>query len=98
MLAAERLRRGRGLERASDRIVWTASIEDLPSGSVIVDAAKGEPYLLVEDRLQRFTFAGWEPPLPRPTGILVDVLTPPTSVAAITAGFVPRLHPTAAAR
>ncbi len=97
MLAAERLRRGRGLRRASDRIVWTTSIDDLPSGTVIVDAASHEPYLLVANRLQRFTFAGWESPIPRPASIDVDVLTPPTSVAAITAGFVPRLHPTAAA-
>ena len=96
MLAAERLRRGRGLERASDRITWTASIDDLPSGTVIVDAAGDDSYLLGPDRLQRFTFAGWEPPIPRPAGIDVGVLTPPTSVAAITAGFVPSLHPTAA--
>src|SRR6201988_5194202 len=35
-LVAERHRRGRGFERAGDRLTWTAGAEELPDGSVIV--------------------------------------------------------------
>jgi len=92
-LAGERLRRGRGLQRAGDRRLWRAPVVDLPVGTVILDAAGG-PGLLGPDSVQPFTFAGWATPRPRPTGD-VDVLTPPTSVQAVRGGFVPTLHPTA---
>ncbi len=93
-LGAERHRRGRGLDRASDRIVWPAPIDALPDGTIVV-ADDGELQLIVGDRLMRFSFDGWHSPLPRPTGRTVSVLTPPTSVAALANGFRPTLHPTA---
>lgn len=37
LLASERHRHGRGLHRAGDRRLWTASIDELPTGTVIVD-------------------------------------------------------------
>ena len=49
-----------------------------------------------EDRLLRFTFAGWAEPRSRPRTGRVDVLTPPTSVTALANGYTPVLHPTAA--
>ena len=94
-LAAERLRRGRGLDRAGDRIVWTATQSDLPSGTVVVDG--NTPQLLLDDRALTFGFAGWHSPAPRPRRGLVHVLTPPTSVAALANGYTPLLHPSAAA-
>ena len=48
----------------------------------------------MEDRLLRFTFAGWAEPLSRPETGSVDVLTPRTSVAALANGYSPILHPT----
>lgn len=93
-LASERLRPGRGLERAADRILWTADIDRLPVGSVIVDPGR-PPRLLLGDRLLTFGFAGWSRPMPRPPSGTVEVLTPPTSVAALSHGFTPILHPTA---
>jgi len=92
-LAAERLRRGRGRDRASDRLLWDAPIDDLPDGTVIVEG--GDPALVVEDRMHRFDFGGWEEPVARPRGARAAVLTPPTSVAALAHGFRPTLHPTA---
>jgi hypothetical protein len=92
-LARERLQRGRGLDRAADRMTWSARLETLPDGVVIVDAGRS-PSLVLHDRLMTFTFAGWAQPRPRPKG-MVDVLTPPTSVAALGNGFLPVLHPTA---
>ncbi|MDF2730953.1 MAG: hypothetical protein K0T01_2742 [Acidimicrobiia bacterium] len=93
-LGRERLHRGRGLDRAADRMLWTESIDRLPVGTVIVDGDR-VTRLVMEDRLPRFTFGGWTEPIPRPRGGQVDVLTPPTSVAALANGYSPFLHPTA---
>jgi hypothetical protein len=93
-LARERLRRGRGLKRAADRITWGSRLEGLPDGTVIVDD-EHPPELVLGDRLLTFTFAGWSDPRLRPSGGSVAVLTPPTSVAALRHGFVPTLHPSA---
>lgn len=86
-LAAERLRRGRGVERAADRRTWQGT--DLPDGTVVVTDG---PRLVHGDRLLAFSFDGWRDPVPRPAGPLT-VLTPPTSVAALRHGFAPTLHP-----
>jgi hypothetical protein len=94
LLAGERLRTGRGPDRAGDRILWTGAIDALPVGAVIVQRSRG-PQLLLEDRLLSFTFAGWARPEPRPAVGEVLVLTPPTSVAALLHGFEPVLHPSA---
>jgi hypothetical protein len=93
-LSAERLTPGRGLVRAADRILWTAELEHLPAGTVIVDGER-RPHLLLDDRLLTFTFAGWAKPEPRPDAGVVGVLTPPTSVAALRHGFEPVLHQSA---
>jgi len=89
-LNAERLRRGRGLGRATDRITWTAPYEELPDGAVVVDGA-GTAQLVRSDQLRPFTFAGWGPPSTRPPSGLATVLTPPTSCAALRFGFEPWL-------
>jgi hypothetical protein len=88
----ERLRRGRGLTRAQDRIVWTTPFADVPDGTVIVDS-HGIACLVLGDQLQRFTFGGWGEPVRRPITGEATVLTPPTSVAALRHGYAPTLHP-----
>lgn len=93
-LAAERLRRGRGLDRAGDRRVWTAPAGGLPDGTIV---HHGGPRLLLGPSSYAFSFAGWTDPGPRPSGD-VTVLTPPTSVAALANGFRPELHLSAAQR
>jgi hypothetical protein len=61
---------------------------------VTVRAAGSHPLL---DRLLTFDFGGWRAPVRRPRQAAVQVLTPPTSVAALRAGFTPTLHPSAVA-
>ena len=95
-LASERLMRGRGLNRASDRVLWSARLDQLPSGVVITDHETRSSHLVTGGSVQAFTFGGWGDPIDRPSGIEVLVLTPQTSVRALQNGFVPRLHPTAA--
>ena len=89
-LNAERLTRGRGLDRSADRITWQAAYGSLPDGTVVI-GEKGWPHLVLRDHLRPFTFAGWGPPMTRPTNGDATVLTPPTSCAALALGFEPVL-------
>jgi hypothetical protein len=91
-LAGERLRRGRGLSRASDRPLWRAPVESLPDGAVVLDDDR-QPCLLVAGTLRRFAFDGWSSATAPPP--VVDALTPPTSVTALAGGYRPVLHPSA---
>lgn len=103
-LQGERLRRrqrgeagrGRGpwLERARDRMLWSAEADSLPAGVVVI-GENGEPHLLTERALQPFSFGGWGQSIARPTGGQMLVLTPPTSVAALSAGYQAQLHDSA---
>lgn len=96
-LQSERLRPGRGIGRRADRIVWPQPFRDVPSGAVIVDA-DGVPLLVQQDRLLRFTFDGWTAPQARPLTGHANVLTPPTSCAALREGYAPALHRSAQPR
>jgi hypothetical protein len=93
-LVAERHHRGRGLERAADRRVWESSIDTLPPATVVLDE-DARTRLLLDDRMLAFTFDGWNAPIDRPVRRKVQVLTPPTSVAALANGYSPALHPSA---
>jgi hypothetical protein len=95
-LQAERHRPGRGLDRARDRIVWSAPYAELPDGTVIV-ASDQRCQLVIDQRLLRFSFDGWADATPRPRTGQATVLTPPTSVAALTHGYRALLHPSARA-
>jgi hypothetical protein len=90
LLNAERLRRGRGLDRSADRITWRATYRSLPDGSVVI-GEQDWPHLVLDDQLRPFTFAGWGAPRTRPTTGDATVLTPPTSRAALAGGFEPVL-------
>jgi hypothetical protein len=90
-LAQERLRPGRGVDRAHDRRLWTADIASLPAGTVVV--LDGRPRLMLEDRTLTFTFDGWVEPVDRSPSGTITVLTPPTSVAAMANGYPPVIHP-----
>ena len=94
-LAAERLRRGRGLARAADRILTPARLGALPVGAVIANPANGAAHLVTDHHLQPFGFGGWGAPVERSGDVEVEVLTPPTTLAALDHGFTPRLHATA---
>lgn len=74
------------------RATWPADGVTLPDGVFV--QLDGEPWLLVAGHLRRWTPGGYTEHLPLPGGP-VAVLTPPSMVAAIGAGYRPRLHPTA---
>src|SRR6266700_4181104 len=91
VLHAERLD-GRGKRRRS------LPIDDLPDAAML--ALPGEPnsvFALHGESLRRWRPEGYGDPRPRPRGILVDVLTPPSILAALAQGYRPQWHPSAEA-
>ena len=71
----------------------TARPDELPDGTVI--AAAGEPYTLAHGRAFRWTARGYEGPVEIPR--FDALLTPPSTLGALRAGYRPVLHPSIAA-
>ena len=84
VLHAERLDRGRKRLHAS-----TVPPDELPDGAVV--AAAGEAYTIAGRRAFRWTPLGYEAvtEIPRADGLL----TPPSTLSALHAGYRPVLHP-----
>jgi hypothetical protein len=73
-----------------------ARLDDLPEGTFVL--REGEPFLVVGAELLRWTAAGYVDRVPRPAREDAIVLTPPSLVAVLRAGWqplVPLLHPSA---
>lgn len=68
-------------------------LQDLPDGSFI--RQDGQDLLVQGGHLLPFAPEGYGPPQPRRAGGPVPVLTPAPLVAVLTAGYRPRLHPSA---
>jgi hypothetical protein len=73
------------------RVTWPAEAFGLPDGVLV--HRHGEPWLVVAGTMHRWTPAGYADRLPLPEGLLA-VLTPRSTVAAMSAGYLPRLHTT----
>jgi len=69
-------------------------IDTLPDGAFV--ALEAGAFAVRGDSLLRWTPAGYTPGKPRPNAIAVDVLTPPSILAVLSAGYAPRWHPSAA--
>ena len=75
---------------------WTrpAQAGELPDGAMVRrDDACG---LLAGGRFLSWSLAGYLAPVALPPDEPVELLTPPSSVAALAAGYRPLLHPSAA--
>jgi hypothetical protein len=68
-------------------------IEGLPDGAYV--ALDGQAWLLRGDALLAWGAGGYAGRRARPAAGDVEVLTPPSIVAALRAGYQPALHPTA---
>jgi hypothetical protein len=78
---------------------FVAALDDLPDGVFVTAAKWGEQaYLVWGDGLLAWTPGGYGEQRRRPGGEEVKVLTPPSTVRAIRAGYVPETHPSAGAR
>jgi hypothetical protein len=68
------------------------AIAELPDGAMV--AAEGESYLIVQGRALRWSFSGYCEVSAMPSNPLL--LTPPSTVRTLAAGYQPILHPSAA--
>lgn len=75
------------------RRIHAASWTSLPTGAFIVLADR--PALVVEDSVLPWTTQGYGPARRRPTHGSIDVITPPSSLAAIRSGYRPQIDSTA---
>lgn len=66
----------------------------LPAGAFVLEPATGRPHLVLADRLLPWSFAGYGPPLPRPSQGAATALTPPGIIGALKFGYTPMLHET----
>jgi hypothetical protein len=76
-------------ERLENRMkrVWRARLGDLPDGAMI--ARDGRAYAVRGTALAPWSFAGYGALLPLEPDAVADVLTPPSTVAALAAGYRP---------
>jgi hypothetical protein len=68
-------------------------IDGLPDGAMI--AINGEAFAVRGDRLLRWTPSGYSDAKPRPRGIDIDVLTPPSILTVLARGYAPLWHASA---
>jgi hypothetical protein len=88
-LHGERTRRDHG------KVTFRASLDDLPPGAMVALPRAPTSAALVHDgHLFTWSPSGYRPD-PAPTGGLVDVLTPRSSVAVLAAGYRPVVHDSA---
>ncbi|HKF77488.1 MAG TPA: hypothetical protein VKF59_15215 [Candidatus Dormibacteraeota bacterium] len=82
-------------ERLSGRGKRTVRVElaDLPDGAFI--AYDGRAWLVRDDSLLAWSPAGYVGRRPRPRAGQADLLTPPSVVEVLRAGYRPQVHPTA---
>ena len=67
--------------------LWRARLGDLPDGAMI--ARDGRAYAVRSGALLPWSFAGYGAPAPLDADAFVDVLTPPSTVAALKRGYEP---------
>ena len=72
---------------------FESELKGLPNG-VFIEISES-PYMLWDKHLYQWRPAGYRPPIPKPAGGMVTVLTPPSIVNALAAGYVPVVHETA---
>jgi len=86
-LHGERLA-GRAVQRTAP-----AELADLPDGAFVAEA--GRAWLVLDRLLLGWSPAGYVERRPRPRRRPVELLTPPSVVAVLRAGYRPHVHPTA---
>jgi len=69
------------------------NIDTLPDGAMI--ALDGEAYAVRGKHLLRWTPRGYQGSKPRPRGATADVLTPPSILRVLKAGYAPQWHKSA---
>jgi hypothetical protein len=82
----------RVVSRTRQKVTWPARTAELPDGVMV--RAGGVSGLVTGGRMAPWSFEGYRAPV---AAAEVEVLTPPSIVAAISAGYRPMAHPTVTA-
>ena len=74
-----------------------AVLSDLPDGTMVaLPADSSQAFLKRGGHLLPWSFEGYGAPVSLPASNTITLLTPPTTVAALRAGYEPAIHPSAA--
>ncbi|AKU15012.1 hypothetical protein [Luteipulveratus mongoliensis] len=80
--------------RGTSRRRWhPADWADLPTGAFV--RMEEQPYLVLDDAIVPWTRQGYGVARPRPAHGDVELVTPPSTIAALRGGYTPQIHPTA---
>jgi hypothetical protein len=85
------LHRERLVGRVKRRHVFV--LDDVPDGAMVAHA--GRAYAVRGERLLPWSFEGYAASVPRPAGMIVEVLTPPSILKVLANGYQPLWHPSA---
>lgn len=85
---------GERVDRHRAKLTRPATLGDLPDGAMV--SHLGQPALVIGSTLRSWSFDGYGPPANVTKDTSVTLLTPPSIVAALTAGYRPFIHPSAA--
>jgi len=77
---------------------WSARLEDLPNGSMVVLLDTRDPLLIWGGQVHTWTPGGYTAARPLDPGTELEVLTPPSVVKTLGHGYRPVVHPSAEAR
>jgi hypothetical protein len=89
VLHAERL----GPDR--EKRTYDSLLAPLPCGTMVVIEGEEAPVLVLKETIVPWSAAGYGPPRPRPSAGRARVLTPPSIVRALAAGYPVEIHPSA---
>jgi hypothetical protein len=81
-------------QRDKRKLTYPERLAALPDGALVLLEANTTPYLVRGDALYPWSFAGYSRPLARPDA-QVQVLTPRSTVRALTHGYVAAVHSSA---
>lgn len=84
---------GERVGRGGAKPLHAANMADLPDGSFVQFGR--QPHLVLGDRLLAWSTGGYTEALPRPVGGDAWLITPPSIVAVLRAGYAPKLHASA---
>ncbi len=73
------------------KVVWRGELASLPSGAFV--RVEGRPHVVLASWLLEWSTEGYTTTRRRPESAMVDVITPRSIVAVLSAGYCPSLHP-----
>jgi hypothetical protein len=83
------------LTRERKKKTYRALLSELPAGTLVSLSDLPDAFLVTNDGLRKWSPGGYTERIEHPHGDEVAVLTPPSTVAAIRAGYAPGIHPSA---